>query len=453
MLFSLILSIRVFEKGISAYIPFVTGENLTSFISTNKSVVFFTNDETSISYADFGIYKYKDVFKFARSTIADGEKYNFKQESVAAFKDGKLIRIPYNGKLTGVCLRWLSFIDHEGNYWIRTPEELRQTMKRLPNTLFAVNLQKTPETFADEQIFHVNSSLFEHFHIDVGTGIYLFRSCDKQLFQLDDNGAETLSKYEKLSQCPFDNINEIEMTNKPYLAAYISDDKDDDFNQRQFEVLKELKGVFGEKCFFVSFVQNSHGNAIKALGKLTKAKPPMFVVFNTSEISAGRWILNGYTEELLNIDYVSKFLNRVFSGQEEYGLVSKPMDLLDTHGPLIEITASQFDEYVIQHKDSVLVAFTVSWCGHCKKIKPLLNETAALLNNTNKKVYFFDCESNDMPPSVPSFDGYPTLYFWPKKGKAPIEFTGNRTVESFIQIFKNYSKKSFTIPKIKGSSA
>ena len=89
----------------------------------------------------------------------------------------------------------------------------------------------------------------------------------------------------------------------------------------------------------------------------------------------------------------------------------------------------------------VVVMVMASWCGFCKKAKPMFQELADKLNN--RKAYFaviqHDGETDDernlgkmVNKIIPSFSGFPTIVKF-VNGKYIATHNGARTVEALEQ--------------------
>lgn len=122
---------------------------------------------------------------------------------------------------------------------------------------------------------------------------------------------------------------------------------------------------------------------------------------------------------------------------------------------------------------AVLIEFYAPWCGHCKKLAPILDEVAVsfendadvviakfvslpfapslsvLLNNTclswpSSNHPFLICHSflplqdattNDVPSDVFDVQGFPTLYFRSASGTV-VPYQGDRTKDDFIEFIQ-----------------
>ena len=98
-----------------------------------------------------------------------------------------------------------------------------------------------------------------------------------------------------------------------------------------------------------------------------------------------------------------------------------------------EITAQDVDGNV--KSGTKLVLFYADWCGHCKKIKPVWEETAKKVNADEVKMIKVNCgEGNEKDQEIMkkyNIDGYPTIIKF-INGK-PQMYQGNRDADSFME--------------------
>jgi len=98
-----------------------------------------------------------------------------------------------------------------------------------------------------------------------------------------------------------------------------------------------------------------------------------------------------------------------------------------------EITSDDVEDHV--KSGTKLVLFYADWCGHCKKIKPVWEETANEVNEPELKMIKVNCgEGTPADQKIMkkySIDGYPTIIKF-VNGKAQL-YQGERNVESFKQ--------------------
>lgn len=88
----------------------------------------------------------------------------------------------------------------------------------------------------------------------------------------------------------------------------------------------------------------------------------------------------------------------------------------------------------------VMILYYASWCGWCKKIKPVWEELKERVKNDptlNSKVIVTEiqCDVENPPEKAKKINGYPTIIL-EKNGKE-ISYEGERTIEAFIEFIKN----------------
>ena len=96
-----------------------------------------------------------------------------------------------------------------------------------------------------------------------------------------------------------------------------------------------------------------------------------------------------------------------------------------------DITSDDLEGHI--KSGTKLVLFYADWCGHCKKIKPLWEETANEVNEPELKMIKINCgEGTSADQKIMkkySIDGYPTIIKF-VDGKAQL-YQGERNAESF----------------------
>ncbi|XP_039283807.1 protein disulfide-isomerase isoform X2 [Nilaparvata lugens] len=146
------------------------------------------------------------------------------------------------------------------------------------------------------------------------------------------------------------------------------------------------------------------------------------------------------------LDYINMYSLLLCSLLALSGLVS--CDEESAKSNVLVFTTENF-QAGIETNENVLVEFYAPWCGHCKGLEPIYEETANLLaeKNSNIKLAKVDAIENKQLAEQYQIRGYPTLKFF-RKGKAPIDYSGDRKPESFISWLE---KKSGTPAKILAS--
>lgn len=113
--------------------------------------------------------------------------------------------------------------------------------------------------------------------------------------------------------------------------------------------------------------------------------------------------------------------------------ISENSGVQPTNKPVLtEFNAEQLKE--VLGKKKVVVAFTATWCGHCKKFMPALNAAAEKLEETESEVLLvnIDVPTNDGVGKEFGVAGFPTVkYFAP--GAEPQDYNGERTAEALLE--------------------
>jgi protein disulfide-isomerase-like protein len=97
---------------------------------------------------------------------------------------------------------------------------------------------------------------------------------------------------------------------------------------------------------------------------------------------------------------------------------------------VVTLSAATFDETVKEGR--WLVKFYAPWCGHCKRLAPVLEQVAAKHFGGRIGVAKVDVDQHPTLKKRFSIDGYPTLHFF-ENGELGAPFTGGREVDSIAQ--------------------
>eukprot|EP00921_Rhytidocystis_pertsovi_P007345 GHVQ01012267.1.p1 GENE.GHVQ01012267.1~~GHVQ01012267.1.p1 ORF type:complete len:461 (+),score=58.35 GHVQ01012267.1:297-1679(+) len=159
--------------------------------------------------------------------------------------------------------------------------------------------------------------------------------------------------------------------------------------------------------------------------------------------------------EQLTMDSVRDFLQKFLDGGLKPSFRSEPIPQYPTElaGKVASIVSNNFKEFISEeHKDKfIFVEFFAPWCGHCRKMEPILKEVAKrLVNVKNVVIAKFDSTRNEL--SNFSIDGYPTFILF--HGQATqddgvAQYQGERTVERIIKWIHKYSAHAFDMSLVK----
>uniref|UniRef100_A0A2K6VWD9 protein disulfide-isomerase n=1 Tax=Onchocerca volvulus TaxID=6282 RepID=A0A2K6VWD9_ONCVO len=116
---------------------------------------------------------------------------------------------------------------------------------------------------------------------------------------------------------------------------------------------------------------------------------------------------------------------------------------------VIELTDSNFEEYVLHSKDIWLVEFFAPWCGHCKALKPHWEAAASELAG-KVKLGAVDATVYQSLAARFGIKGYPTIkYFAPGSSARDAEdYVGGRTSDDIVQYALNKVAENMPTPEI-----
>jgi thiol-disulfide isomerase/thioredoxin len=232
---------------------------------------------------------------------------------------------------------------------------------------------------------------------------------------------------------------------KPHYFGYILPDDDSSQGDTDISILRDVLDKYGDKLEAV-MSSKSGGERIINEGQLSKVKPPFFFIVNTTHAYTERWFIDDETAH--NSTFVIDFIDRVLQGKENRTICYPKFSPEPAEVRLRQVTAFDFAEKVLDPKIDALVVLTATWCGHCKRFKPVLQATAELFNETSGVAfYWMDGPSNDVPTEFPSWTGFPTMFIWPAGEENNVTtFSGNRTVDGIIDFVEKYGGNKFERP-------
>uniref|UniRef100_A0A164X3Y2 Thioredoxin domain-containing protein n=1 Tax=Daucus carota subsp. sativus TaxID=79200 RepID=A0A164X3Y2_DAUCS len=104
--------------------------------------------------------------------------------------------------------------------------------------------------------------------------------------------------------------------------------------------------------------------------------------------------------------------------------------------PVKVVVRDSIQDVVFNSGKNVLIEFYAPWCGHCKKLAPILDEVAVSFeNDADVIIAKFDATTNDVPSEVFDVQGFPTLYFRSASGTV-VPYEGDRTKDDFIEFIQ-----------------
>jgi protein disulfide-isomerase-like protein len=110
------------------------------------------------------------------------------------------------------------------------------------------------------------------------------------------------------------------------------------------------------------------------------------------------------------------------------------------HNYVITVNDKTFDS-VVNGERNVLVKFYASWCGPCKRLAPTIEAVSRNFPNPKGDVIIvqIDASKNRKIANRYNVNGFPTMKFFPKGSKKPIEYDGKRTEDSILSFINKHA--------------
>jgi thioredoxin 1 len=109
-------------------------------------------------------------------------------------------------------------------------------------------------------------------------------------------------------------------------------------------------------------------------------------------------------------------------------------------GNVASVTTSDFDQKVLQSKDTVLVDFWASWCGPCKMMSPIVDEISVEYAG-KLKVYKVNVDENQPLASQYQVNSIPTLMIF-KNGQMVDQQVGLSSKRNITQWIDSFAGKN-----------
>ncbi|KAF2278419.1 protein disulfide isomerase [Westerdykella ornata] len=267
-------------------------------------------------------------------------------------------------------------------------------------------------------------------------GLVLYKSFDegKDIFT-EKFDKEAIENFAKVASTPL--VGEVgPETYSGYMAsglplAYIFAET----QEERDELAKELKPLAQKHKGVINFATidakafGQHGGNLN----LEVGKWPAFAIQRTDKNQKFPYD----QEKKITEKDIGQFVEDFIAGKIEPSIKSEPIPETQ-EGPVTVVVAKNYDELVINNDKDVLLEFYAPWCGHCKALAPKYEELAALYasEELSSKVTIakVDATANDVPDEI---QGFPTIKLFPAgKKDSPVDYSGSRTVEDFIQFIK-----------------
>lgn len=108
---------------------------------------------------------------------------------------------------------------------------------------------------------------------------------------------------------------------------------------------------------------------------------------------------------------------------------------------VVDLTDTDFDKKVGQG-EAALVAFTASWCGHCKRLKPEYEELARVYSRDPIVIGQVDATGGGADGLTEKYgiSAFPTILYFPADGSDPVPYPSGRSLGAFVEWINEEAK-------------
>uniref|UniRef100_A0A7N0TR13 Protein disulfide-isomerase n=1 Tax=Kalanchoe fedtschenkoi TaxID=63787 RepID=A0A7N0TR13_KALFE len=269
-----------------------------------------------------------------------------------------------------------------------------------------------------------------------GPLVRLFKPFDELFVDSKEFSTIDLEKFVEESSVPTVTIFNSDPANHPFVIKFFNspnakamlfmdfkNDHDESFKNKYTEVASQHKvdGV----SFLMGDLEASKG-AFQYFGLKEEQIPLVIIQTNDGQ---------KYLKPNVEPDQIGTWVKEFKDGKVQPFRKSEPIPAANNE-PVKVVVADSLHDVVINSGKNVLIEFYAPWCGHCKKLAPILDEVALTFeSDPNVVIAKFDATANDIPSNNFDVKGYPTLYFKSSSGNLS-QYEGDRTKEDIIDFIK-----------------
>jgi protein disulfide-isomerase A1 len=279
-----------------------------------------------------------------------------------------------------------------------------------------------------------------------GPVVRLFKPFDELFVDTKDFIVDALEKFVEEAGTPLVTLFNNDPTNHPFVVKFFNSENSkamlfmnlsaegaNAFESKYREVSEKNKGQ--GIIFLLGDVEASKG-AFQYFG-LQEDQVPLIVI----QTSKGE----KYLKSNLESEQIAPWVEEYKAGKVQQYKKSEPIPK-ENNEPVKVVVADSLQEIVLDSGKNVLLELYAPWCGHCKKLAPILDDVAIHFENEADVVIAkLDATANDIPSETFDVQGYPTLYFKTASGDI-IAYDGDRTKEDIIDFISKTRDKAADKP-------
>lgn len=265
-----------------------------------------------------------------------------------------------------------------------------------------------------------------------GPVVRLFKPFDELVVDFQDFSLDDLEKFIEEASIPIVTLFDKDPSNHPYVIKFFnsanskamlflnfSSELVEAFKSKYHDVAKQYKGK--GISFLIGDLEASQG-AFQYFG-LKDNQVPLIVIQTTDG--------QKYLKANLEPDHIESWLKEFTDGNVVPYKKSQPIPEVNDE-PVKVVVAETLQDIVFNSGKNVLIEFYAPWCGHCKKLAPILDEVAVSFeSDADVVIAKIDATENDISQETFEVKGYPTLYFKSASGNIS-QYNGGRSKEDII---------------------
>jgi protein disulfide-isomerase A1 len=192
------------------------------------------------------------------------------------------------------------------------------------------------------------------------------------------------------------------------------------------------------------WVPSTEDRILSYFGVDKKELPRTVIADLSVEGNMKKYIFTGSKEH--SFDELAAFEDSFLAGEIQPWLKSEDDVPSNLKAKVKILVGTTFKDAVLDSGTDALVKFHAPWCGHCKALSPKWDELGEVFAKASDSVIIakMDATANEVDVPGVILQGFPTIYFFPNKGK-PVKYDGGREVEDFVDYIAKHATKPFTL--------
>ncbi|KAL0351504.1 UNVERIFIED_CONTAM: protein disulfide-isomerase [Sesamum calycinum] len=272
-----------------------------------------------------------------------------------------------------------------------------------------------------------------------GPLVRLFKPFDELFVDFQEFDVDALVKFVEEASTPTVTLFNKDPRHHPFVIKYFgssndkamlflnftAEEKFDAFKSKYHEVAVLYKGK--DLSFLMGDIEASQG-AFQYFGVKEEQVPLIIIQTNDGQ---------KYLKPNVEPDQIASWVKDFKDGIVQPYKKSEPIPEVNNE-PVKVVVADNLEDMVFNSGKNVLLEFYAPWCGHCKKLAPILDEVAlSFEDDADVIIAKIDATANDIPQQTFDVKGYPTLYFRSATGEL-LPYDGDRTKQAIIDFIQKY---------------